>query len=143
LKGVAEIPFGAKQNAFVGQLQLKLLFDLLLVIDSAIKHKVFSKKFFELAVFLLKQSGHELARFGEVADNFKVDFEGSMQNALDGKPILPAISLDRLQCDVIISYILRNHLAHGTETPPIVWEDFDRIQRAVFRTFCATVDYLY
>ena len=66
-----------------------------------------------------------------------------MTDALDRKLAINGRVLDRLQCDVAIAYGLRNRGAHKIESEPVIWNDFDRIQRAVFRTFCATIDYLY
>ena len=66
-----------------------------------------------------------------------------MTDALDRKLAINRRVLDRLQCDVAIAYGLRNRGAHKIESESVIWNDFDRIQRALFRTFCATIDYLY
>jgi hypothetical protein len=144
LKEVSELSADAKQNAFVGQLQFKLLFDLLLVIDNAVKQKNSSKeKFVDHAIFLLDRAGHSLPKLGDINGDFRSNFGGCMKNALDGKLVMKGKALDSLQCDIAVAYGLRNRLAHRIESHPVIWKDFDRIQRAVFRTFCATLDYLY
>lgn len=144
LKGISEIPVDAKRNLFVGQLQLNLLFDLLLVIDDAIKQKNSSKwKFVDHATYLLDHAGRAFRQLGTANAQFDLSFGGRMTDALDGRLIINGRTLDRLQCDVAIAYVLRNRGAHNIESESVIWNDFDRIQRAVFRTFCATVDYLY
>jgi len=144
LKEMSEMPAGAKQNQFVGQLQLNLLFDLLLVIDNAIKQKNSSKwQFVDHGTYLLGHACHALPQLGELNTQFKNNFGQCMTDALDGKLAINGKVLDRLQCDVAIAYGLRNRGAHKIESESVIWNDFDRIQRAVFRAFCATIDYLY
>ena len=144
LREMSEIPVGAKQNQFVGQLQLNLLFDLLLVIDNAIKQKNLSKwQFVDHGTFLLDHAGHALPQLGEINAQFKGNFGSCMTDALDCKLMINGRILDRLQCDVALAYGIRNRGAHKVESDSVIWNDFDRIERSVFRTFCATVDYLY
>lgn len=146
LHGISGLPDQAKHNPFAGQIQLNLLFDLLLVIDVAIrKFNPTEKDFSKQEMFLLKRAGHSLAQadFEEVHRQFKSDFEAALQAALDGTLKAHSLTLDRLQCDVHLAYELRNLGAHEVEIVPTIWKDFDRIQRAVFRSFCATVDFLY
>jgi hypothetical protein len=153
LKEISEMPTEAKRNPFVGQLQLNLLFDLLLVIDSAIKHKkprpvmVKHKKpqkdsFIHYAEYLLMQAGHRLT-LGDINKQFNADFNATVKAALDGTLKQAGKVLDKLQCDVAVAYGLRNRGAHHIESESVIWNDFDRVQKAVLRTFCATVDYLY
>ena len=144
LREMSEIPVGAKQNQFVGQLQLNLLFDLLLVVDNAIKQKNSSKwQFVDHGIYLLDHAGHALPQLGKLNAQFKSNFGPYMTDALDRKLTLNGRVLDRLQCDIAIAYGLRNLGAHKIESESVIWNDFDRIQGAVFRTFCATIDYLY
>ncbi len=143
LKEMSAIPSEAKQNLFVGQLQLNLLFDLLLVIDDAIKQKNPSKwQFVDHGIYLLGRAGHPLPQLGELNVQFKSNFGPRVTDALDGRLTISGKVLDRLQCDVAIAYGLRNRGAHTIKSEPVIWNDFDRIQRAVFRTFCAAIDYL-
>jgi hypothetical protein len=74
---------------------------------------------------------------------FNHDFGATLADALNGTLAVNWSILDRLQCDVAVAYGLRNRGAHDIESEPVIWNDFDRVQKAVFRTFCATVDYLY
>jgi hypothetical protein len=144
LKEMSEIPDEAKRNQFVGQLQLNILFDLLLVIDNAIKEKNPSQwQFVDHGTYLLNRAGHALPQLGELSPRFKNNFGACMTDALDGTLTINGRILDSLQCDVAIAYALRNRGAHHIKSESVIWNNFDRIQRAVFRTFCATIDHLY
>ena len=146
LREIGSLPGQAKRNPFTGQIQLNLLFDLLLVVDVTIRKKNSGQsKFSEQARFLLDSTGHRLtqAQFEEVHRQFKSHFEAALQGALDGTIKAHSLALDRMQCDVALAYELRNRGAHEVETLPTIWNDFDRVQRAIFRTLCASIDYLY
>jgi hypothetical protein len=147
LREIAGLPEQSKRNSFVGQIQLNLLFDILLVVDNAIHQKNPTKwKFSDHARYLLDRAGHglklnELQK--EVHGQFKANFNAALKAALNGTFTIRAGVLDRLQCDVAVAYGLRNRGAHEIEAVPAIWKELDQVQRAVFRTFCATVDYLY
>jgi len=156
LHGISGLPDQAKRNAFAGQIELNLLFDLLLVIDVAIRHanpakqvmkrgKMSDPMFYDQATFLLQRAGRALQQrdFQDVHAQFDADFGAAIRDALDGTLKSQWVTLDRLQSDVHLAYELRNRGAHQIETVPIIWEDFDRVQRAVFRCLCATIDFLY
>jgi hypothetical protein len=149
LHGLSGLPDQAKRNPFAGQVQLNLLFDLLLVIEVAIRKvnpaATAKTYFFDQAKFLLQSAGYPLHQrdFDDVHVQFKADFGAAIKNALDGALKSNWVKLDRLQCDVHLAYELRNRGAHEVETVSIIWTDFDRVQRAVFRCFCATIDFLY
>ena len=147
LTKITGLPRHVTSNPFAGQLQLNLLFDLTLVIDTAIKEKNRGYwKFMHHAERLLAAGGHQLTnnQLGDINGQFENDFEITLQAGLDGTLIVqPSVTLDRLQCDVALAYGLRNYGAHNIETAPTVWKRFPDLQEALFRVFCATVDYLY
>lgn len=147
LMKIAALPGHFTTNSFAGQLQLNLLFDLTLVIDAGIKRRnPAGKTFINHAEYLLAAVGHALTNreLRDVNGQFKRDFEGTLVAALDTMLVLqPRTALDRLQCDVALVYGLRNHGAHNVEAAPTVWKRFQALQEAVFRVFCATIDYLY
>jgi len=147
LRGISGLPDQAKSNAFAGQIELNLLFDLLLVIDGAIRAVNSSEwKFSKQALFLLEKAGHRLDQrdFDDVHLQFNpANFQIAIQDALDGTLRSRWRTLDRLQCDVHLAYELRNSGAHHIETIPIIWKEFDRVQRAILRCFCTAVDFLY
>lgn len=149
LHGISGLPDQAKRNPFAGQIQLNLLFDLLLVIEAAIRKanpaKIANASFSGQALFLLQRAGHPLhqGEFEDAHRQFKANFGAALQDALNGTLKANSVVLDRLQCDLHLAYELRNRGAHEVETVSIIWNDFDRVQRTVFRSFCATVDILY
>lgn len=155
LHGISGLADQAKRNPFAGQIQLTLLFDLLLVIEVAIRHANPTKQvikngkksdltFYDQALFLLRRAGHRYEKhIANVHRQFKNNFEAAIQDALDGKLKANSVLLDQLQCDMHLSYELRNRGAHEIETVPTIWNNFDRVQRAVFRCLCATIDFLY
>jgi hypothetical protein len=156
LRGISGLPDQAKRNLFAGQIELNLLFDLLLVIEVAVR-KVNPQKtkkgkggkpaeltFYDQALYLLKASGHPHEKyFGDVHRQFDTDFEIAIRDALDGTLTSSAGPLGRVQCDVHLAYELRNRSAHEIETVPIIWKKFDQVQRAILRCFCTAVDFLY
>lgn len=150
LRGISGVPLQAKRNAFAGQIELNLLFDLLLVIEVAIRKintaTTGDTYFLHQAKFLLDRAGHSLAQrdFDDVHRQFKgSNFDAAVKDALDGTLKSAWVTLDQLQCDIHLAYELRNRGAHQIETVPIIWNDFERVQRAIFRSLCATIDHLY
>lgn len=146
LKEMSEVPADAKQNPFAGQVQINLLFDLSLIIDAAIKPKnPRGRTFISHAEYLLLQAGHTLTNpeLRRINGHFNGNFGGTLTDALNGMLAINGSILDRLQNDVVVAYGLRNRRAHNIESEPAVWNDFDRVQKAIFRTLCAAIDYLY
>lgn len=147
LRKIAALHEYATNNPFAGQFQLNLLFDVTLVIDAAIKAKNPNRgNFIDLAEHLLAAAGHPLTnkQLGDINGQFKTDFDATLQAALNGTlNIQPNTALDRLQCDVALTYGFRNRGAHNIGIPGTIWEHFDAVRNALFRVFCATIDYLY
>jgi hypothetical protein len=146
LKEIADLPQQAKRSLFVAQIQLNLLFDLLLVTDNAIHAKNPAKwKFSDHAVFLLDRSGNRLSRadFDAIHGQFKTDFNAALTAAIQGRLASGATALNRSQCDMLIAYELRNRGAHDVESVPSIAGNLDAVHRAVFRSFCAAIDFLY
>ena len=147
LRKIAELPGHITSNAFAGQLQLNLLFDVTLVIDTAIKNKNQAQwQFIDHAERLLVAAGHQLTNqhLRDISAQFKSNFDAALQSALDGTlTVQPSATLDRLQCDVALAYGLRNRGAHNLTTAVTVRNRFHAVQGALFRVLCATIDYLY
>ena len=143
---VKTVPDEVRTNAFAGQLELNLLFDLTLVIDEAIKKKDGKKYFHEHAAHLLQNVNHSL-RPDQIHEQlnrlFQNDFDRTLREALDETLTLPQTQLDHVQCDVALAYGIRNHAAHNIDSSRTVWERFLEVQQALFRVFFATIDWLY
>lgn len=147
LRKITILPDYAVNNAFAGQLQINLLFDVTLVIDAAIRAKNPKQwKFIHHAEELLKAAGHPLTyqQLTEINGQFESSFDAALRGALTGTLIVQQnIALDRLQCDVALAYGLRNYGAHRVSSTPTMWQDFSSVQQALFRVLWATIDYLY
>lgn len=143
LRTIAKVPDHVVQNSFAAQLQINLLFDLTLVIDSAIKVKKPAKYFGQLTENLLSAAQHPV-KLGDVAQKFEADFDRTLSAALDASLVLrPGHPLDRLQCDAAAAYGLRNRAAHQVATSAAIQMRFHDVEQAIFRVLCATIDYLY
>lgn len=148
------LPAHTVHNEFAGQLELNLLFDITLVIDNAIKAKNpttrlpngKSPTFIHHAEHLLSATTQPLntQQLGEINQQYNADFDDTLKAALDGSlTISNHAALTRLQCDVALAYGLRNHGAHNTGTATTIWKRFPEVQKALFRTFFATIDHCY
>lgn len=166
LMNINESPDHTRTNAFAGQLEMNILFDITLVIEESIKHKNPSKHrpdgrkltFVHQGDYLLATAGHPLTlvsangqpvntpQLGYINSLFEDDttFDATLQAAVDGTVTKgPNPTLDRLQCDVALAYGIRNHAAHNTDTAPTIWNRFDEVQQALFRVLFATIEHLY
>jgi len=146
LRTIVGLPDHATNNRFAGQLQINLLFDVTLVIDAAIRAKNPTQwKFIDHAEYLLRTAGHQLTtdQLRDINRQFEVDFDATLQGALNATLVVQGNALDRVQCDVALAYGLRNHGAHNVGAATTIWSRFREVHQAVFRVLCATVDYLY
>jgi hypothetical protein len=147
LRKLAELPPHATSNSFAGQLEVNLLFDLTLVIDSAIKARNQQRYFIDHAATLLNAAGAVLtnAQLRDINTQLNTNFDTALQAGLDATMTVPPQNtpLNRLQCDVALAYGIRNHGAHSTGAAPTIWNRFPEVQQALFRTLAATIDHLY
>jgi hypothetical protein len=87
LRKIGGLPDHVTNNPFAGQLQLNLLFDVTLVIDTAIKTKNQTRwKFIDHAEHLLARAGHQLTnqQLQDINAQFKSNFDPALHAALDG-----------------------------------------------------------
>ncbi len=146
LMNITESPEHTRTNAFAGQLEINILFDITLVIDAAAKKKDNQRYFIDHAAYILAGAGHPLTaqpELGQINGLFVNDFDGTLLASLDGTLRIPGKALDRLQCDVALAYGIRNHAAHNTDTAPTIWNRFDEVQQALFRVLFVTIEHLY
>ena len=147
LRKIAELPDHDTSSPFAGQLKINLLFDLTLVIGTAIAAKNSTQRnFIDHAEHLLAETGHQLTlqQLRDINAQFRTNFDAAPRAALDGTlTVPPHTALDRLQCDIALTYGVRNRGAHSIETAPTVCNRFDAVREALFRALFATIDYLY
>jgi hypothetical protein len=145
LINITDSPDHTRTNAFAGQLEINVLFDLTLVIDAVTKASDHQRYFIDHAAYILARAGHALTaqpELGQVNGLFNNDFDGTLAAALDGTLTIPDKALDRLQCDVALAYGIRNYGAHNTGTAPTIYNRFEDVQEAIFRVFFATMEHL-
>lgn len=143
------LPF-SPDNTFAGILDLNLLFDLALVIDSSIQAKFpeVGWQYFKLARCLSDRAGLDLSEAqlnfvneeqqkpGNFA-NVVIDLLNNSFRMKDGNKLSP------LAADIAISYCIRNHAAHNIITQSLVPKHKLQLLEALFDTLFLTVDYLY
>jgi len=141
------LPVQVLRLKFTGQLELNLLFDVVLVIDDAIRAKNPGDKYFiDHAEFLLNKAGTPLSNedLREINQGFNDDINSTLKTILDGSFVLKkGFMLKGLQTDVAIAYGLRNHGAHNVSSIPTIPERFLEIQQGLMNVLFAAVDYLY
>jgi hypothetical protein len=134
------------KNGFAGQLEVNLLFDLTLVIDSAIKAKNTGQwQFINHSAYLLKASGHTLTvqQLRDINDQFQTNFDKTTMSALVGTLSVGTSVLDRMHCDVALAYGIRNRGAHNVQTASTIWQHFPAITVSLLRVLFSTIDHLY
>ena len=148
LRNLAILPSHATRNAFAGQVELNILFDVATVIDVAIKahsHNL-TGTFIDQAEYLLGTIGHRLTinQLRQINKQFIRDFDQTMQRALDGRIVLrDGTVLNRYQSDVALAYGIRNRGGHQTSAAPTIWTRFHDVRDAMFRVLGMTIDTLY
>ncbi len=147
LMNLTILPKHVSNNEFFGQLAGNIIFDLALVIDKAIQEKNPREwKFIDHASFLLNNAGSPLSKdkLAYINSEFKQDGDRTLRDILDGTFTLDdGTILTKLQSDVAVVYILRNHGAHDVSAISIVSEGFLDVQQVMMNVLFATVDYLY
>ncbi|MEN6554465.1 MAG: hypothetical protein ABFC34_16465 [Methanobacterium sp.] len=143
------------RGTFTSLYELNSIFDLALIIDNVI-YSSLSKpddndwKFIKLANHLLIQSG--LATDSKININHLVetlkgsekDFEKTIQKLLDQQYIYSNhVSPTRIECDIALSYCLRNYSAHKIGSFAIIRDRFNEIRQSIFNVLFLAVQTLY
>ena len=137
------------KNAYAGVLDLNMLFDLVLVIDTSIQAK--SKvgwEFFNLARHLSKSAGLDLSQSKLEYINCQQKKKGNFAKVVisllnhslpmpDGKP------LSQLATDIAIAFCIRNHAAHNIASQKLVPAFTKELLQALFDVLFLTTDILY
>jgi hypothetical protein len=143
---LVRLPSELLGNVFAAQVEANLLFDIALVIDAAIKVKNPGQwQFIGHAEHLLAASAHSLSihHLKDINGQFEKKFEATLQSALGGTLRIGAVALDRFQCDVALTYGLRNRGAHNIQSVGTISSSFSQVYEAAFRVLFSTIDYLY
>lgn len=147
LSNVRSIPSYALESNFAGQFEMNLLFDMSLVIDSAIKAKNSTQwRFQDHAAFLANKAGIGLGKdkLDEINDNFKNNFDQTLKRILSCTfTFNDKTSLNGLAGDLAVTYGLRNYAAHNVTSVSTIWKEFEVIQQKLFDTLFLAIETLY
>lgn len=147
LMRISYLPPDALRSSFASQLEINILFDIVLVIETAIKEKSATRgDFCSNAEFLLSKTGHPLSsdQLGEINRAYISNFDSTLKAVVDGTfAFSGSLPLRALQVDVAVAYGLRNHGAHNVSSAPTILSRFPEIQQKVMNVLFATVDHLY
>jgi hypothetical protein len=147
LKRVSQLPREVLQIPFAGQLEINILFDIILVIDAAIRIKNATKwQFVDHAIFLLSKAGSRLTKkeLQEINAASKKNIDSTLQSLIDGNyTFINGRRLTRLGADVAFAYVLRNHGAHDVSAVSVISDRFTEVEQMIMNVLFASVDYLY
>ena len=142
------VPPYARQNDFTSQLELNLLFDILLVIDASIGARNPGVNSFPLhAAHLSNEAGLGLTQNklqNELNPVFQADFNLTLANILNGAfQFGDGTGLTGLAGDLAVAYGLRNYGAHHISSVPTVQLRFNEIRQSLFNVLFLTIEMLY
>jgi hypothetical protein len=139
----------ATNNDFASLLELNVLFDLALVIDSSIQAKSnVSWQFFNLALELSKKANLALTeqKLGNVKASSQQPngFSATLLLLLDKQFSCSDNSiLGNFESDIAISYLVRNYGAHNVISQELVWKRHTEILQSLFNTLFLVAESLY
>ena len=132
---------------FAGQLEMNLLFDVSLVIDSTVKAKNQNKwKFIDHMALISRRGNFDLnkRKLQKVNKAFNDDFDTTLSSLLNGTFTFDdGNGLSAVGRDLAITYGLRNHGAHSVSSVSTIWQQFQRIKQGLFNTLFLAVELLY
>ena len=152
LVGLKNTPKYCLESVFSGLYELDLFYTLCLVIDTLIHNINPTQAYFaNHANFLIRTS--------QINVDEKINYE-HLTEINNRKDINPSIVIDELldrkfvftkdryipssiECDIYISYCLRNHSAHKLDSIPTVWKRKNEIQQSIFNVLFFAIETLY
>lgn len=141
------IPVYVLKGDFVSQIQLNLLFDVALVIESAIKKINSSKKYFiDHILYLSRKNKLSLTKnkLRELNHSYNEDFDSTLTNLIFGNHTFSdGTNLTGLSIDLAVTYGVRNRGAHDLSSLPVIWKNFSILDKKLFNVLFLTVDSLY
>ncbi|HML40366.1 MAG TPA: hypothetical protein PKD23_06770 [Bellilinea sp.] len=148
----------SSQGVFPNLYKLNMLFDLVLVLDRKIlfhvpeQEKNKKKYFIELGPFLLNQASlisdsnrykTELVDLNDAIRKSSITFDKKVKDLLDHNYFYAdGTKFSRLECDIALAYIIRNHSAHNIDSFPVIGERFIDIRQSIFNGLFLAVETL-
>lgn len=140
-------PEFALQSNFAGQLEMNLLFDISLVIDSTIKFKNQKEWKFIDHISLLSRKGNfglNKSKLKKLNGVFQNDFDGTLKSILNGSfQFNDGSNLSKAGADLAVTYGIRNHGAHKVTSVSTIYLQFKEIRQRLFNTLFFAVELLY
>jgi len=150
LRKLQSISLFVPRSSFASHYGLNLLFDLVLIIDAALKEKIPQRYYADLIGDLAsRDKKHRLSILGndlknEINSSARIDFDKTIYDLLNQNYLLKSGKrLSRLECDIAITYCIRNHGAHNVYSSNVVWLMFSTVQQSFFNVLFFVVDVLY
>lgn len=136
-----------RMNDFAGLLESGLLFDICLVVDSAIRYKNHTKwKFADHVEFLSSALRFNLNkdRLSKLNSAFRQDFMNVTSTLIAGTwKFGDGLALSEAEVDMALAYGLRNLSAHRIESFPVIYEKFNDISQRVMNVLFLVAETLY
>jgi hypothetical protein len=136
-------------SPFVGQLEAGMCFDLLLVVDNAIKEQrptLSSTQPIDLAAEVARTVRLLLTRpeLGQINAAFQGDREGVLEALLDRSFVVAAGRvLGPVEADLALAYALRNDTAHDLGSINSLWRRFPEVEQSLFNVLFLVAEHLY
>jgi hypothetical protein len=141
---------GLTQNVYGSMLMTQSIFTLGLLIDNIIKQKYnnldpHKQQFIDLLVFLSQKAGLKMdkAKLQECNNKHKNDFQSTLDDLINSRPIFKNNKLQPIEEDIAIIYGFRNSAAHKIRDRPFIHENFGNIINRVFNVFFFAIEKLY
>lgn len=150
LRQLAGFSHEVGRSGFASIYELNLLFDLTLITDVAIQEKKKIGTYYHQLVALVAQdkkfgvslTGNDLGEIMELAK--AVGFDKTLEKLVfQNYKLSHGRNMSGLECDICISYLIRNHSGHNISSSSFISVFFEKIQQSVFNTLFLTVDLLY
>jgi hypothetical protein len=127
---------------------LNLLFDMVIVIDAALKEKVPHLDNYSELMGHLSQSANLPLSISELQQEInpeaKSDFGNTIFDLLDRVFRLSSgRKMSRIECDLAISYCIRNRAAHNIASAPIITPRFEHVLQSVMNVLFLSIDTYY
>ncbi len=146
------LPSSILRGNFTSLFELNSLFDLVLVVDSVIYSSISTPnsddwKFINLASHVLVKSGispdsgQNGTHFRHINSMKNVDFDRTLNELMDQTLVYPdGIKPSKLECDLGVTYCLRNYSAHSIGSFPIIRQRYGDIRQSVFNTLFLAIE---
>jgi len=134
-------------GVFSAQYKATYIFNLMQIIENAIKHKHnLVGTFYNQAGILIRNITSDLQSENDlitIKNDIPQELNTKLHSLIDRQYVFNNRPLQDIDSDIVITYLLRNDLAHSS-TPLLIMNDkFDEIQQSVFNVLFKVVETFY